>query len=481
MRRTTVIGSALIVLSLAFAPLTDALRYDGQRQHLQKERFVSSLAAPSERLTDQACVDGLAAGVFPCSGIDLLSFVPDDEMFTDGVAPLGAGLSDIWGWTSPDSGDNYVFFGKTNGTAFYRVTDPTDPVYLGEVPNPGPAELVWHDIKVNDGYAYIVSETPGHGVQVVDLSMLDGMGEAPVTPFPIPQVGHYAMDGTAHNIVIDEDNDTVYLVGSGQVLGLGGACTTEGKVGDNAGLHAIDVSVPNAPVYLGCHVGEGYVHDAHCVEYHGPDVEHQGKPICVTAHEDGVAVVDVTDITAPVTLSDTATAPDSLDVYPDVSYSHQGWLSEDHAYYFHGDELDENGDRPTRTFIFDLTDLDRIALYEAFEHQGLPGEGDLVDGYRVNIDHNMYTHQGLLYQSDYEAGLRVFDYTQVGQDLGNGETGTLREVAHFDTYPESNLAEFNGTWSNYPYFADGTIAVSGIGEGLFLLKLDEGLIPGTAS
>ncbi len=44
-------------------------------------------------------------------------------------------------------------------------------------------------------------------------------------------------------------------------------------------------------------------------------------------------------------------------------------------------------------------------------------------------------------------------------------------MAHFDTYPDSNRPRFNGTWSNYPYFPSGTIAVTGIGEGLFLLRL----------
>jgi hypothetical protein len=44
-------------------------------------------------------------------------------------------------------------------------------------------------------------------------------------------------------------------------------------------------------------------------------------------------------------------------------------------------------------------------------------------------------------------------------------------VAFFDTYPFSDDPTFDGTWSNYPYFESGTIAVSGIGEGLFLLRL----------
>ena len=36
---------------------------------------------------------------------------------------------------------------------------------------------------------------------------------------------------------------------------------------------------------------------------------------------------------------------------------------------------------------------------------------------------------------------------------------------------------FAGSWSNYPFFESGTIVVSSIKEGLFLLKKREELVP----
>jgi hypothetical protein len=48
------------------------------------------------------------------------------------------------------------------------------------------------------------------------------------------------------------------------------------------------------------------------------------------------------------------------------------------------------------------------------------------------------------------------------------------EVAHFDTVPfGKDEAGFGGSWSNYPYFKSGVIAVSSRSEGLFLLKKRE--------
>jgi hypothetical protein len=73
---------------------------------------------------------------------------------------------------------------------------------------------------------------------------------------------------------------------------------------------------------------------------------------------------------------------------------------------------------------------------------------------------------GLVYQSNYTSGLRVLDVAGLYDD-----EPSLEEVAFFDTFPAHGETTFDGTWSNYPFFSSGTIAVSGIDEGLFLLAL----------
>jgi hypothetical protein len=42
--------------------------------------------------------------------------------------------------------------------------------------------------------------------------------------------------------------------------------------------------------------------------------------------------------------------------------------------------------------------------------------------------------------------------------------------------PAHDEPEFVGTWSNYPYFPSGTIAFSGIDEGLFLVKVQDAVL-----
>ncbi len=481
------LAAGIVIAGLAFAPLTNAQLFDGQRSHgdskaqmIQSELIAQGL---TERVGANECTDSDGDGTedsvtvnevtFECTNIDMLSFVPTSEIFGDihlDQALSGGGISDIWGWTSAASGDEYVIAGATNGAAVLRITDPEDPEYLGHVLNTG-AHLIWFDIKIANDTAYIVSESPGMGMKILDLTLLDTLPEVPAgTTVPLP-VTTYPLDLVAHNVVIDEASDMLYLVGSGQALGMGSVCTTDAPTStDNAGLHAVDISTPQVPVYVGCHADEGYVHDAQCTTYTGPDEEHQDKPICVTAHEDGVAWVDMSDPAEPVTLFDTATAEDSEELYPRVAYSHQGWMSEDQTLYYHGDELDEQGTEPTRTFVYDMTDLDHVTLDFINEPGG------------VNIDHNMYTHRGLLFQSNYTAGLQVFDQEPVVAEDGSK---SLEMVAEFDVYPDCvaefacDGAVFAGTWSNYPYFESGTLAVTATEDGLFFLRLDpERRVPG---
>lgn len=75
-----------------------------------------------------------------------------------------------------------------------------------------------------------------------------------------------------------------------------------------------------------------------------------------------------------------------------------------------------------------------------------------------------HTHRGnLAYETNYCAGLRVLDVTDI-------KAGKLNEVGFFDVAPDCNSPGFHGSWSNYPYFESGTIIVSSIERGLFVLR-----------
>ncbi|MEX2557934.1 MAG: choice-of-anchor B family protein, partial [Actinomycetota bacterium] len=411
---------------------------------------------PLEAMSDIPCQGGMA-GPFECDGIDLLAFVPAEEFD-------GAGQSDLWGWTDPDTGDEYVMMGKTNGTALFRVTDPTSPVYLGEVPNPGIEHAVWHDIKVYADHAFIVSESDLHGMLVFDLTRLRDVGDD--EPQQFTPDATYPLNYSAHNIAINEDTGFAYIVGGNAGSVVPDQCLS--------GLHIVDINDPQVPRFAGCYARDGgpgtaartvgeratdvspvaYVHDTQCVTYRGPDERYSGQEVCFNASENKVTVVDVTNKQLPMTLGSTG--------YEAVSYAHQGWLTEDHAFLLVNDELDVvtegNGVDTTRTIVLDVRDLEDPKVHFIHDH-GITSSA-----------HNNYVHEGLVYQSNYGSGLRVLDVAAVGDE----EDPRLEPVAFFDVFPFDDAdpsADFNGTWSNYPYFSSGTIAVSGRQEGLFLVRL----------
>ena len=379
--------------------------------------FATLTLAFSSLSAQTPCVNGMAAG-YPCSNVDLLSF-------TAGSALGGGDMNDIWGWTDPVYGTEYVLLGRTSGTAFVDISDPVNPLYLGNLPASGSNSL-WRDIKVDGNYAYIVSEASGHGMQIFDLTKLRNVINPPAT---FTEDAHYSGWGNAHNIVINEASDRAYGVGTNTSSG---------------GLHIVDISDPLNPVIMGDFAGDGYTHDAQVVNYIGPDAAYAGSEIAFACNENSVTVIDVTDPTDAIQLSRTTY---------NSQYTHQGWLTEDHKYFLSNDELDENYTGVnTTTFIWDVQDLNAPFLLGTFVST------------TPAIDHNLYVKDNFCYQSNYRAGLRI-------TNLDNIASGMLTEVGYFDVYPSSDAAGFNGTWSNYPYFASGVVAVSHIEEGLFLLSL----------
>ncbi len=387
------------------------------------------------------CAEGAADG-FDCADVDLLAFIPREQL----GAGRGARLNDVWGWTDPESGREYAIVGRMDGTAFVDVSDPHNPRYLGNLPKTeGSQSNTWRDMKVFADHAFIVADGAGrHGMQIFDLRQLRDVGD----PRDFEETARYDGVASSHNIIINEETGFAYLVG---VSGGGETC--------GGGLHMVDINEPLHPVFAGCFAhpntgrrGTGGTHDAQCVVYRGPDPDYQGREICMNANETALSIADVTDKANPIPIAQAA--------YPNVAYAHQGWLTEDQRYFYSNDELDELGglvDR-TRTLVWDVSDLDDPTLVREY-----------YSPTRVT-DHNLYVRGDRLYMSNNRSGLRVVDIRDPENPV---------EIGFFDTTPWSeDSAGFDGTWSVYPYFESGTILLSSRREGLFLVRpRDRRLVP----
>ena len=395
----------------------------------------------------EACTNG-SAGDFPCSGISLRGRVP--------LATMGGTQgSDIWGWFDAQTGKEYALMGLTNGVAFVDVTDPEDPVFLGRLPTQT-IEGHWRDIKVYQDHAYIVGEgsfmdapTIGaHGMQVFDLTRLRGLSE-PQTFSADVVYGDFTR---TRNLAINEESGFAYAIGTPA------SCAK--------GLHIIDIRTPNNPMFAGCHSIPA-PHNSQCVTYIGPDAQHLNREICVSSNgdtqfwgpagdgdNDHIEVVDVTDKPAPFTISSTQ--------YPQSGFANQGWLTEDHRFFLLADLEDEpKFGVPTRIHVFDVSDLDAPVYVFAYEAA------------TSTLDHDLYVLGNRIFQANWDAGLRVLEFG----DLANRE---LMEIAFFDTIPE-DVGEnvntgpccdpFAGAWGVYPYLPSGTIIVSDLNNGLFILSM----------
>jgi len=379
--------------------------------------------------TPARCVDGFAAG-YPCEATDLLSFVPLSAF------PGAEEVSDVWGWVD-DDGAEYALLGLDTGLGIVDVSNPWCPVNVGILPaHTGPNR--WRDVEVLESWAVVGSEAEDHGIQLFDLRRL--ADERRDTPVTFEADLRYDGVGSSHTVSIDPESGTVAINGSRTCGG---------------GQHLLDLSDPRAPRQAGCFRDAGYVHDAQCTTYRGPDTEHQGASLCITGNGDSgtLSVVDVTDPEAPVELSRFAYGAEGVAFGgPGAAYAHQGWLDEAHRYFYFGDELDElvfavN----TVTYVVDLEDLDAPVLAAVVVQDS------------TAVDHQQFVRDGFLYQSNYAAGLVIHDLA---------DPLAPRPVARFDVLPETDVRLFLGSWAHYPFLPSGVVPVGSMFDGLFVVQPD---------
>ncbi|KAJ8514252.1 hypothetical protein ONZ45_g8188 [Pleurotus djamor] len=397
------------------------------------------------------CVDG-RAGEFRCRNIDLLSFSSHSDL----GSATGRGSSS-WGWVH--EGREYIVIAQADGAAIAEVTADGKLDYLGRLPQtPGTEAVIWRELRVLDHWLIVGSEALNHHVQIFDLRKI-----LEITPEEKPKTFDPNTDltglfkglpvGRTHNIVINWDLGYVVSVGS---------APRDSEFA--AGLVFIDIKDPANPKMIGYQGEDGYVHDAQCLIYRGPDTRYVGQDICYGYNEDTLTIYNVTDKANATIISRTG--------YEGATYTHQGWVldQEWQQYLILDDEYDEvraqgaAADGNAVTYIWDVSDLERPVQTGLFKTPG------------VTIDHNQYIANGKVYQSNYGAGLRVVDISSIPSDpTGNSVT----EVGFFDIYPEDDnlpgggALSFVGSWSSYGLFPSGNIVINSIERGAFVVRLAE--------
>ena len=386
------------------------------------------------------CVDGLAAELFPCEGVTLESFVSLGELLPGAIS-----ASSLWGFADLDDRREYAVIGLNTGTAVVDVTDPSRPRVVGSIPGP---DSEWREVKLyqfwnparrrHDARAYVVSEGPTAGLQIVDLSNL---------PDSVSLAATFRGFDTAHTVFMANVDAAS---GAGNIDDVPPVLYIEGS---NEGFLALDVSEPDAPRITGRFL-DSYVHDVWAGVFRGgrasPCGGHDPCEIVVAWGSesrrtgDAIKLIDFTDKARPALIAKFR--------YPDLYFAHSGWISPDGNYLFSFDELDEiHSGWNTRIHVLDISDLARPALAAVW------------NGSTRATDHNGYVVGDRLYLSHYQRGLTVLDVS----------TPTAPQVTgFFDTFPSGDDPSLHGAWGVYPFLPSGTLVVSNLdgAPGLFVLR-----------
>lgn len=332
----------------------------------------------------------------------------DDSLPIASPGTLRVQYSGCWGLAV--NGHEYAVLGGARHVLIFDITNPTDPQLVAKFE--GQTNTVWREFKSYKNRIYGVSDNTNEGMMVFDFS---NAPDTIVRTYYSNQIFN-----SAHTITLDTVSGRIYLNGQGNHLKI------------------LDISQNlDKPVLIGTPgVFGGYIHDSFV----------QGDTVYASSGYGGYFIYDCTD-------PDTASLITSLP--PDGGYHHNSWLNKDSRYAYCTIEIPSG--RPV--LIVDLQDLanSNIEIVGSFLDQALPS------GEKNAIPHNVYIRDSLLFDSQYEDGLLVYN-------ISNPTDPVL--IAYYDTHPENTqYNNYFGNWGNYPWLPSGTIIAGDMQNGLQLLKI----------
>lgn len=407
-----------------------------QQAYLEAKQ--SQLDAMQQAQQQTPCSAG-KANEFECNNIDLLAHVP--------LRTLGNSNSngnDIWGHVDLNDKREYALMGLTNGVSIVEVTDPANPRVVSFVAS---QNTIWRDIKTYQyfdnnrrrwmSYAYVTADAATAGTLILDLNQL---------PQQVTVAASETTDTSAHNIYISnvDYSTAVALTDRTPYMHIAGS----DKQGGAFNSYALTNPLAPTAVYKNSENSRAlYSHDVASLW-----ITDERRSQCLNANSDCDLLLDYNENEILLWDKTAAATPFNLSrtSYEYVSYVHSGWWTEDQQFMSVHDELDEQRyGINTRVRFFALNNLRAPEL-----------AGEYI-GPTPAIDHNGYARGNLYYIANYERGLVVLDISNPRQP---------REVGFFDSYPLANSASFNGAWGTYPFLPSGTILLSDINSGLYILQ-----------
>lgn len=341
----------------------------------------------------------------------------DDSLPLANPGGLNLQYSGCWGLAI--KGREYAVIGGARHVLFFDVTKPTQPKLVGKFE--GTKTNIWREFKSYKNRLYAVSDQTTEGLMIFDLSNTPATGEVKQTYWS------NEFFNAAHTITLDTLSGLIYLNGT-----------------NVASQGMLVLSVKNNPdkpelianiQQLTC----GYIHDSYV----------RRDTLYASSGYSGLCVYDFKDPKNPKFLASEATG----------GYNHNNWLTINGHYAFYTEEVPRG--RPIR--LVDLKDLKNGEIKSVYYFLDNLLEPNLADTLKMAVPHNIYIQGHLLFDSQYEDGLLVYD-------ISNPLLPVL--VARYDTHPENTVYNgYFGCWGNYPWLPSGTIITSDMQNGLSLFRL----------
>lgn len=335
----------------------------------------------------------------------------DDSLPIASPNNLRVQYSGCWGMAV--NGHEYAVLGGALHVLIFDITTPAQPELVGKFE--GTKNTVWREFKSYKNRLYCVSDGTTEGMMIIDFT------NAPDTI--VRTYFSNELFASAHTITMDTVSGHIYLNGTNVA---------------NQGLLVLDVSQnPDQPTILASgSLPGGYIHDSYV----------RNDTVYASSGFNGFYVYDYTTPDTPRVL---ASLPNT------GGYHHNNWLTLDGRYCFATEEIPSG--RPV--MVIDLQDLGNanLEIVKTFLDPLLP------PGAYNAIPHNVYIKGNLLFDSQYEDGLLVYDISDPLAPV---------RIAYYDTHPENTQYNtYYGCWGNYPWLPSGTLIAGDMQNGLFLLKL----------
>ena len=338
--------------------------------------------------------------------------------------------NDLVGYYDSLTKKEYIIAGSTDSIYFFDITIPTQ-IKLLDVEYGSVKGVINRDYEIYQHYVYCVADQNRSSMQIYDLQYL-------------PDSVHKVYEDSAlaintHSFFIEAKSKRLYMCSNRY-----GNWTKENS--NESAMDIISIENPEKPTFLAKLFvpkranGEAafrWVHEAHV----------RNDTAYLSCGYSGLYIYDLRDLNNQIILG-------TIVNYPQAAYNHSSWLNKNGNYLMF---TDENIGSNIKIFDISIIQAPRIESYFISNTWATP--------------HNSYWFGNFAVASMYHDGVFIWNIA---------DTKKPQLAAYYDTYPQNAIGDytknFAGCWGVWPYLPSGNIIASDRTNGIFVLKVDSGIL-----